>query len=79
MDTYKNDDGTYVEAVLVGDSDDFLTLRTRRVLYLLGLAALVVAPILTPTLPEYAAAITTSGNLLGAVGLGTALANPTRG
>lgn len=60
------------------DAGEFLPLAWRRVIYLLGLAALVVAPSVAVQLPEYGEAITTAGNLLGAAGLGTALANPSR-
>jgi len=48
------------------------------VLYLAGLTALVLAPSVGVNFPEYAQAIETAGNLLGAAALGTALANPTR-
>lgn len=58
--------------------EPFLSLGTRRVLYIVGLAALVVAPTVGVNFPEYAQAIETAGNLLGAAALGTALANPTR-
>jgi len=58
--------------------EPFLNLATRRVLYIVGLAALVVAPTVGVNFPEYAQAIETAGNLLGAAALGTALANPTR-
>ncbi len=56
----------------------FLPLGVRRVLYIIGLAALVVAPTIGVNAPEYAQAITTAGNLLGVAALGTALANPSR-
>lgn len=59
-------------------SPEFLPLAVRRVLYIVGLAALVVAPTVGVEFPEYAQAITTAGNLLGAAALGTALANPPR-
>lgn len=71
-------DAQPITAELGASRADFLPLNVRRGLYLAGLAALVIAPLLAPNWPEYADAITTSGNLLGAVGLGTALANPTR-
>jgi len=60
------------------EPDELLSLRTRRVLYLAGLAALVVGPVIAVQFPDYGAAIVSGGNMLGAVGLGTALANPTR-
>lgn len=69
---------TYEATLEAGKADQFLGLATRRVLYVAGLAALVVAPVLGVTLPEYATALTTAGNLLGSVAIGTALANPTR-
>ena len=59
-------------------AEPFLSLTVRRVLYLAGLTALVLAPSVGVNLPEYAQAIETAGNLLGAAALGTALANPTR-
>jgi hypothetical protein len=64
--------------LLEAPSEDFLPLNVRRVLYLAGLAALVVAPLISVQAGEYGEAIATAGNLLGAVGLGTALANPSR-
>lgn len=68
----------FVVAELQSSPADFLPLGIRRGLYLLGLAALVIAPSVAVQFPEYGDAITTAGNLLGAAGLGTALANPTR-
>lgn len=66
------------EVTLTDGPEPFLSLGIRRVLYIVGLAALVVAPTVGVNFPDYAEAITTAGNLLGAAALGTALANPTR-
>ncbi|KRC60926.1 hypothetical protein ASE14_08170 [Agromyces sp. Root81] len=57
---------------------ELLPLNVRRVLYLLGIAALVAGPVVAVQMPEYGTAIISAGNMLGAVGLGTALANPRR-
>lgn len=68
----------FATAEIVTEREDFLPLNVRRVLYLAGLAALVVAPLISVQAGDYGDAIATAGNLLGAVGLGTALANPSR-
>lgn len=60
------------------DAPTFLPLAVRRVLYVLGLAGAVAAPVLAITAPEYAAAIVTGASVLNAAALGTALANPAR-
>ncbi|MEF3405780.1 hypothetical protein [Agromyces sp. CCNWLW203] len=65
-------------AELEADSASFLPLAARRVLYVLGLAGVVVAPVLAISQPEYATAIVTSSGILTAAALGTALANPSR-
>lgn len=57
---------------------EFLPLNARRALFLAGIAALFAGPLLAVQLPEYGDALVVGGNLLAAVGLGTALANPTR-
>lgn len=57
---------------------DFLPLAFRRVLYVLGLAGAVAAPVLAVTSPDYAVAIVTASGLLTAAALGTALANPSK-
>ncbi len=73
------DQGPFAQATyLEAEKDEFLPLAWRRVLYILGLAALVVAPTIAVEFAAYGAAITTAGNLLGAAALGTALANPSR-
>jgi hypothetical protein len=71
---------TYEPAVveLVAEPDPFLPLAARRVLYVAGLAAVVVAPILAVQFPDYAAAVLAAGAPLTAAALGTALANPKR-
>ena len=66
------------EAEFVSSGDQFLPLTGRRVLYVLGLAGLAIAPVLAVTNPDYAVAVTSSATLLGTAALGTALANPTR-
>lgn len=63
---------------LVAQPDGFLPLNLRRGLYLFGIAAVVVAPIVAVTFPEYGDGIMTGGQLLAGIGLGTALANPSR-
>lgn len=68
----------YITLDSAPSAEPFLSLSVRRVLYLLGLAALVAAPTVGVNFPEYADAINVAGNLLGAAALGTALANPTR-
>lgn len=67
-----------LEAAVFESSPAFLTLGVRRVLYVAGLAAVVVAPILAVQFPDYAAAVLAAGTPLTAAALGTALANPTR-
>lgn len=57
---------------------ELLPLNVRRGLYLLSIAALVAGPLLAVTQPEYGTAIVGAGNMLGAIALGTALANPSR-
>lgn len=64
------------ELVAGEQSPAFLPLGTRRVLYVVALAATVVAPVLAISAPEYAAAIVTAGGTLQVAALGTALANP---
>ncbi len=64
--------------VIYAEPGEFMPLPVRRVLYLVGLAALIVAPSIAVEFPAYGQAIETAGNLLGAAALGTALANPTR-
>lgn len=68
------------ETVLEGEivTETFLPLTARRVLYVLSLAAAVVAPVLAVTAPEYAAAIVTASGVLAAAAGATALANPRR-
>ncbi|MCC2032445.1 hypothetical protein [Microbacterium allomyrinae] len=61
-----------------GPPAEFLPLNARRTLFLVGIAALFAGPLLAVQLPEYGDALVVGGNLLAAVGLGTALANPTR-
>ncbi len=56
----------------------FLPLGARRVLYVLGLAGAVAAPVIAVTDPSYAAAVVTAAGILNAAALGTALANPPR-
>lgn len=78
---YVGTTGPVAVAELVAVADDvapeFLPLGVRRVLYILGLVALVAAPVIGVEFPDYETAITTGGNLLGAAAIGTALANPT--
>ena len=70
---------TYAAAELVVEpAPAFLSLPTRRVLYVAGLAAVVISPILAVQFPEYAAAVLSAGAPLTAAALGTALANPSR-
>jgi hypothetical protein len=74
----RDESPTYQTSLLEVDRPEFLPLGIRRTLYLVGLAALVAAPFAAVQFPDYGSAFTTVGNLLGAVGLGTALANPSR-
>lgn len=67
-----------VDVLVTEAAPQFLPLATRRVLYVLGLASAVVAPVLAISQPEYAAAVVTAGGILQAAALGTALANPPR-
>jgi hypothetical protein len=69
---------TFVSSELVSESDSFLSLGVRRVLYLAGLAGAALAPVLAVTHPEYAAGIVAGSGVLTAAALGTALANPSR-
>lgn len=57
---------------------EFLPLAARRVLYVMGLAGAVVAPVVAVTQPDYAAAIVSAAGILTAAAIGTALANPPR-
>nr|WP_278101888.1 hypothetical protein [Microbacterium proteolyticum] len=68
----------YGVGVIEDPRPEFLPLPVRRVLYVLGLAAAVTAPVLAVSAPEYAAAIVTGAGILNAAALGTALANPSR-
>lgn len=63
-------------AELAESSPAFLPLTVRRVVYVVGLAGVVVAPVLALSSPELAGAIFTASSSLSAIGLGTALANP---
>ena len=73
-----NQDPPLTRREIAAGAPELLSLPIRRVLYLVGLAALVVAPVVTVHAADYGNAIAAAGNLLGAVALGTALAHPTR-
>mgnify|MGYP003505354069 FL=1 len=57
------------------EDTSFLPVAVRRVLYVVGLAAAVVAPILGVEFPEYRDAIMSGGIILQAAAFGTAIAN----
>ena len=57
------------------EDTSFLPVAVRRVLYVVGLAATVAAPILGVEFPEYSEAFTSGGMILQAAALGTAIAN----
>ena len=57
------------------EDTSFLPVAVRRVLYVVGLAATVVAPILGVEFPEYREAFMSGGMILQAAALGTAIAN----
>ena len=76
---YATTEPVLFEGELVAEKPaEFLPLNARRALFIAGIAALFVGPLLAVQLPEYGDALVVGGNMLAAVGLGTALANPTR-
>lgn len=57
------------------EDSSFLPVAVRRVLYVLGLAATIAAPILGVEFPEYREGFQSAGMILQAAALGTAIAN----
>lgn len=55
---------------------ELVPLWVRRIFYIIAIVALVAAPTVAIANPELSSAIVVGANILGAVGLGTALAHP---
>lgn len=68
----------FVVGELQSASSEFLPLNVRRVMYVLAIAGLAVAPFFQTAAPDLALSIQSASSLLGSVALGAALANPTR-
>ncbi|QCQ16980.1 hypothetical protein [Microbacterium sp. RG1] len=69
---------TFVVEELQAASSEFLPLNVRRVLYVVAIAGLAVAPFFQTSAADLALSIQSASSLLGSVALGAALANPTR-
>ena len=57
------------------EDSSFLPVAVRRIMYVLGLAATILAPILGVQFPEYREGFQNAGMILQAAALGTAIAN----